>query len=335
MLSAPRDAALIVDGDAWWVERRLIARKLLDTGDAKSSDKIESSNQIWTAYQICAEHGASSAELRIEAEFHAGWIALRFLDDPTLAAPHFAVAGSIAAMPASIARAAYWQGRAAQALGDAGAADASYAQAAAHATTYYGQLARAKLRLTDLPLRQTGQLATGDERDLVIRVAEFLYAVGEGDFALPLVADAARRLTDEGQMAALGKVVENGRYAGAALVLGKITTQRGYALDDFAFPIFGVPYYQPVANSADKTIVYAIARQESAFAQTATSTAGAKGLMQLMPDTARRAAQPCGHRARHDEAQQRWRAQCAYRRCPSRRVVRRAGRLLCPHLRGL
>jgi soluble lytic murein transglycosylase len=179
-------------------------------------------------------------------------------------------------------------------LGDEAAANDAYAQAAAHVTTYYGQLARSKLSLTDLPLRQTRELATGDDRNLAIRVAEFLYALGESDFALPLVADAARRLTDEGQMNALGKVVETGRDARSALILGKLATQRGFALDNFAFPTFGVPFYLPVANSADKTIVYAIARQESAFAPTATSTAGAKGLMQLMPDTARRAAQHAG-----------------------------------------
>ena len=282
MLSAPRDPDVIVDGDAWWIERRLIARKLLDAGDAQ------------TAYQICAEHGAQSAEMRIEAEFHAGWIALRFLGDPTLAAPHFVTAAAIAALPASAARAAYWQGRTAQALGDEAAATAAYSQAAEHVTTYYGQLARSKLGLSDLPLRQTRKLATGDGRELAIRVAEFFYALGETDFALPIVADAARHFTDEGQMAALGKVVETGRDARAALILGKLATQRGIPLDDFAFPIFGVPFYQPVANSADRTIVYAIARQESAFAPTATSTAGAKGLMQLMPDTARRAALHAG-----------------------------------------
>lgn len=282
MLAAPRDPALIVDGDAWWVERRLIARKLLDAGDAA------------TAYRICAEHSAASSEMRIEAEFHAGWIALRFLHNPTEAAPHFATAGAVAAMPASIARAAYWQGRTAQVLGDIAAAEAAYQQAAAHSTTYYGQLARAKLNLTDLPLREAKHIAAGDERDLAIRVAEFLYALGENDLALPLVADSARRLMDIGQMAALGKVVENGHDARAALMLGKIATQRGYPLDEFAFPTFGVPYYQPVANSADRSVVYAIVRQESAFAQTATSTAGAKGLMQLMPDTARRTAQHVG-----------------------------------------
>ncbi|MBV8763566.1 MAG: lytic transglycosylase domain-containing protein [Hyphomicrobiales bacterium] len=282
MLSAPRDPTVLVNGDAWWIERRLIARKLLDAGDPL------------TAYQICAEHSAQSAEKRIEAEFHAGWIALRFLQDPSLAAPHFATAASIAALPASVSRAAYWLGRTAQVLGDEAAATAAYTEAAQHVTTYYGQLARSKLGLSDLPLRQAHSVATGDGRDISIRVAEFFYALGESDFALPIITDAARYFTDEAQMAALGRVVETGRDARAALILGKLATQRGIPLDDFAFPTFGVPYYQPVANSADKTIVYAIARQESAFAPTATSTAGAKGLMQLMPDTAKRAALHAG-----------------------------------------
>ena len=282
MLSAPREADQLVDGDAWWVERRLIARKLLDAGDFE------------TAYQICAEHGASSPELRIEAEFHAGWIALRFLKNPALAVPHFTLAAAIATTPVSIARAAYWQGRTGEALGDEPAATAAYRRAADQVTTYYGQLARAKLGLTDLPLRQVHQPATGDERNLAVRVAEFLYAIGEGESAFPIIADAGKYLDDEAQMAALGKVVEASGDARATLALGKLATQRGLALDDIAFPTFGVPNYEPLGKSADKTVVYAIARQESAFAQTATSTAGAKGLMQLMPDTARRAAQHAG-----------------------------------------
>jgi soluble lytic murein transglycosylase len=282
MLSAPREADQLVDGDAWWVERRLIARKLLDAGDLE------------TAYQICAEHGASSPELRIEAEFHAGWIALRFLKNPALAVPHFTLAAAIATTPVSIARAAYWQGRTAEVLGDEPAATVAYRRAADQVTTYYGQLARTKLGLTDLPLRQVRQAATGDERNLAVRVAEFLYAIGEGESAFPIIADAGKYLDDEAQMAALGKVVEASGDARATLALGKLATQRGLALDDIAFPTFGVPNYEPLGKSADRTVVYAIARQESAFAQTATSTAGAKGLMQLMPDTARRAAQHAG-----------------------------------------
>src|SRR3954469_19970380 len=100
-----RDPAVLVDGDEWWVERRLIARKLLDKGDAKA------------AYAVARDHGAESTEKRIEADFHAGWIALRFLNEPATAARHFADAAKIAERPISVARTAYWQGRAAEAAG--------------------------------------------------------------------------------------------------------------------------------------------------------------------------------------------------------------------------
>ena len=54
----------------------------------------------------------------VDAEFHAGWIALRFLGDPPEAAKHFALAADAADTPLSIARAAYWRGRAAEAMGE-------------------------------------------------------------------------------------------------------------------------------------------------------------------------------------------------------------------------
>ncbi|MGH6851793.1 MAG: lytic transglycosylase domain-containing protein, partial [Methylocella sp.] len=138
MLAAPRDPSRLVDGDAWWIERRLLARKLLDQNDPA------------TAYKICAEHSAVSHAMRIEAEFHAGWIALRFLNDPGRAAGHFDAIAKLAATPVSRARAAYWQGRTAEATSAPGAATAArtfYEQAAVYQTTYYGQLARAKLGL--------------------------------------------------------------------------------------------------------------------------------------------------------------------------------------------
>jgi soluble lytic murein transglycosylase len=124
MAKAPRDPNVLVDGDDWWDERRLIARKLLDDG------KYEE------AYQVASLHGAEGAAERIEAEFHAGWIALRFLHRPEQAAKHFAEAANIAATPISVARAAYWQGRALEAAGAAGEARRHYQRAADKPTTY-------------------------------------------------------------------------------------------------------------------------------------------------------------------------------------------------------
>ena len=87
---APAAPDKLVDGDAWWNERKTIARKLLDKGQAKR------------AYEVCAVHGAKTASSQVEAEFHAGWIALQFLNDVAAAERHFdrAVASRRDAAPA-------------------------------------------------------------------------------------------------------------------------------------------------------------------------------------------------------------------------------------------
>ncbi|MGH6840859.1 MAG: lytic transglycosylase domain-containing protein, partial [Methylocella sp.] len=285
MLAVPRDPSLLVDGDAWWIERRLLARKLLDQNDAL------------TAYKICAEHSAMSREMRIEADFHAGWIALRFLNDPARAAAHFDTIAKLAATPMSRARAAYWQGRAAEAVladGAATAARAFYEQAAVHPATYYGQLARGKLGLITLPIRSIPNEAKGDDRDDAIKAIELLYGAGEKDLAVPLVIEAARHLADETQVAALASVVAKQRDAHLSLNFGKTVSQRGMPIDELAFPDYGVPDFVPLQNSAGPPVVYSVARQESAFKPTAVSPAGAKGLMQMILSTAKRTADRAG-----------------------------------------
>ncbi|MCI0598220.1 MAG: lytic transglycosylase domain-containing protein, partial [Beijerinckiaceae bacterium] len=285
MLSSPRDPVALVDGNAWWTERRLLARKVLDQNDPE------------TAYRICAEHGATSREMRLEAEFHAGWIALRFLNDPVRAAVHFNSLATLAETPVSRARAAYWQGRAADATpgsDSAAKARAFYEQAAVHQTAYYGQLARGKLGLTALPIRAITKEATGEDRDDALEVVDLLYNAGEKDLAAPLVIESARHLADESQVAALASLVAKQRDAHLSLSVGKIISQRGMPIDALAFPNYGVPSYEPLENSVAPSIVYSVARQESAFDTTAVSTAGAKGLMQMIISTAKRTAERAG-----------------------------------------
>lgn len=285
MLSAPRDPALLVDGDAWWIERRIIARKLLDLNDPAF------------AYRICAEHAAESDEAKIDAEFHAGWIALRFLNDPALAAKHFDAAALLAQTPISIARIAYWQGRAAE-ISPGDDADARskayYERAAAQVATYYGQLARERLQLKPIALRSIGSPATGAARDQSVRAVELLYALGENDLALNLAVDAAQHLTSDSQLAALANVVASQHDAHASLVVGKMLAQRQIAADSLAFPTYGIPSFAPVENSAPPAVLYAVARQESGFDSHAVSSAGAKGLMQMIDSTAKRTAERAG-----------------------------------------
>jgi soluble lytic murein transglycosylase len=282
MQAAPRDPALLVDGDAWWVERRLIARKLLDLGDPQ------------TAYAIAAGASATSNAMRIEAAFHAGWIALRFLDKPALAAPHFAAASAMAETPISISRGAYWQGRTAEALGQPAEAARFYAIAASQPTTFYGQLASAKIGRGAITLRQPPPAAEGTARRDAIEVVDLLFALGERDLGTSLALATARSEPDEAQVAALAEVMEATQDARATLIVGKAATQRGMPVDEAAFPTFGIPGYRPFGASADRSTVFAIARQESEFDPHAVSSAGAKGLMQVIASTARQTAQAAG-----------------------------------------
>ncbi|GJD35965.1 soluble lytic murein transglycosylase [Methylobacterium aerolatum] len=284
LATAPTNPDVLVDGDEWWVERRIVARKLLDAGDAK------------TAYAVVAGHAARSPEKRIEAEFHAGWIALRFLNEPDRAAGHFARVAALAEGPNSLARGAYWQGRAAEASGRADEARRFYEKAAAQPIAYYGQVARAKLGQTSLPLRAVPVLdgaerQTFDDR-LSVRALRLLEQAGLADLALPLFIDSARALTDAREVQALGDVATETKDARALVAVGKLALHRGLPLDAHAFPTIGIPSYDTftAVPQVERAMVYAIARQESQFDPKARSGAGARGLMQMMPATALRTA---------------------------------------------
>lgn len=272
----PRDPALLGDGDEWWIERRLIARKLLDDSNAA------------TAYAVAAGHGAEDAAERIDAEWHAGFIALRYRDQPGIALEHFTEAARHAETPISVSRAAYWQGRAFEAIGKTDEARAAYERAAEHPIAYYGQLARARLGLPDLPLRRSASAALHHlPGHAGVRL---LYRIGARDLAAQMLVDLGQRLDTAPALEGLAAVAHREGDTRALLALGKGSLQRGFPLDTAAFPTTGVPEFSVLGDPMERAIVHAIARQESAFDPTATSHAGARGLMQMMPATARETA---------------------------------------------
>jgi soluble lytic murein transglycosylase len=276
MLSlAPHDRAALVNPDRWWSERKMVARTLLDLDEPR------------LAFEVCDETvQPDSSEARVDAAFHAGWIALRFLDDAPSAAKRFALAAEAAENPLSAARAAYWQGRAAEAMGDSKAAKSFYARAASAPIAYYGQLAAQRLGETRLVFRAPAAAAEGDRRDEAVRAVQALYADGLDDLAAALAFDAARQWRDESQLAAMAKVVKRQDDAGTQVQFAKIAVMQGHPLEAMAFPAAGMPAFVPLPRSADLPTVYAVARQESEFIWHASSGAGAKGLMQMLPSTA-------------------------------------------------
>ena len=276
MLGAPRDPARLYNVDEWWIERRLLSRKMLDIGERR------------TAYLIARDAALPARDIyKTEQEFTAGWIALRFLNDPATAAQHFARIGVGSVNPTALARAGYWQGRAAEAAGRAQEARAAYTAAAAQSTSYYGQLARAKLGLPQIELNAapTGR-GRGVEKLEIVRAVQLLYALDERAIAIPIFGDMGEN-GDPEALVGLGELASRHGDARGMLLLGKAALNRGLPFDFYAYPVTGIPPFRSIGPDVEQSIVYAIARQESAFNPNDVSPANAYGLMQVTPDAGR------------------------------------------------
>ncbi|MGW1422251.1 lytic transglycosylase domain-containing protein [Bradyrhizobium manausense] len=286
ILAAASDTMAAQDTDAWWRERRLLARKLLDQG------------KFQTAYEVVRAAAVPAMEVyRVDYHFMCGWIALRYLDDPRTAMAHFAAIDEGSANPIALSRAHYWRGRAAEAMNATADAQQSYRAAARYPTAYYGQLARARLGIEGIELRAPSPvLAAADTpaTDERVRAADMLYGIGERDVVFYYAEDFAKESTDVAALEALGELAGQRNDARVMLEIGKSALARGLALDHYAFPTIGIPEHKQVAPAIETSVIYSVARTESSFDQRDKSAANAVGLMQVTPEAGRDTAKRFG-----------------------------------------
>jgi soluble lytic murein transglycosylase len=277
------NAAALGRPDAWGGIRARLARALLREG----ADE--------TAYRVAAGHHLNSGGDFADLEFLAGFIALRRLGDAGSALGHFQHLGARVGTPISLSRALYWQGRAEEAAGRGAAAAEAYAAAARHQSAYYGLLAAERIgatldpALVRPPALPDWRNAPFLARDLAA-AAQLARAAGNAQLGRRFALHMAEGF-DASDLARLAAFALARNWPNLAVLAAKRAAEKGEVFPAAYFP---VPDIVPEGLSVSRALALAIARRESEFDPEAVSPVGARGLMQVMPETARMMADVLG-----------------------------------------
>ena len=270
--------------EAWAERRAVLARYLMRNGRAQE------------AYRVAANHHlptGSGASSYADLEFLAGFIALRRLNDPGTALKHFQHLLAGVTTPISLARAHYWIGRAQEAAGQDGTA--SYKAAAAHQTAFYGLLAAERLGLS-LDAGLLAKPATPDwqsagfTQSSVLAAARTLLQAGDRTLAKRFLLHLAEG-QDETGLAQMADMTLDWSEPHLALLVAKQAAERGLILPHAYYP---VPDFVPDGLKVSRALALSISRRESEFDPAARSSADARGLMQVLPGTAKQMATKLG-----------------------------------------
>lgn len=267
----------------FWREREALARELLGADDAERAFAV-------------AGGGVPSAD----SEFLAGWIALRRLGRPGEAARRFTALAALSPAAITQGRAQYWLGRARAAQGDAAGAKAAYGDAAAWLTTFYGQLAGRLVAGSDAALADRLRAGRDPAWDIprtaaftgqdAARATLLLVAWGEPGPARAFLAALAAESPDATAWSLAAHLALGLDMPDAAVAIARQAGLHGVTLSEAGWP---APF-QPPDGKLDPAVALGVMRQESSFDPDATSPAGARGLMQLMPATAATVARSLG-----------------------------------------
>lgn len=273
--------------DRLWREKRRCAGAAMRVGDGPR------------AYRISANHGLTAGEGFAQAEFFSGWLALRKLRDPERAMRHFETLDRGVGTPVSKARALYWRGEAARAKGDGGAANGFYQEAAKLPTAFFGQLAATKVASPAMMSLGGAVAITPSERAAFeerpqVRAMHLLAAIGDTKTFQLFAFALDDQLTTPADHELLAQFARARLSPEVAIRSAKAGLRRGVIAPDGAYPLMDIPQAAARDIGLEPAMVLAIMRQESEFNQAAISPAGARGLMQLMPATARIVAQQTG-----------------------------------------
>ena len=269
----------------WWLERLHIGRKALNRGRIKE------------ALSYFSEHGLQNGLYFANAEWILGWINLHFLKNNEAASFHFKNMYSSVKYPISRARGAYWIARAASGRANKLMIKSWLLKASKHQTTYYGQLAMAmigsdaRINFDQVFLPSVSDKLKFNGHELV-EIVKFLVQYNQEKQISPFI----KRLFLLNQKPIwkylTAKLATDANRPDLAIWVSKRASRDGVYLIDAGYPIIKIPRLKTFGNISklEKALVLAVIRQESEFKQKAISSASSRGLMQLLPSTAKNLA---------------------------------------------
>ena len=280
LLNIENTKAYMIRPDKWWKEREIISRSLI------YKKKYE------TAYKISSKHGLTEGPDFAAAEWMSGWIAFSFLKDPLLAEVHFKKFYKNVGYPISLSRGAYWLGRTYEKLENKELAYKWYKESSKFLTTYYGQLSHLKIAPNEKI--ELGQEMTIDKKyvesfynNKFVKIVYLLNDLNKDKYTKYILRSLANDNVQKGSEILAAKLATEISRFDFAIQISKIASYEKRFHNRYNYPIISTPSKIGGRKIPDSAFILSIIRQESEFDTSANSHAGAKGLMQLMPYTAK------------------------------------------------